>query len=271
MHPTGDAQPWYYLKDWHFVAEFPAAHVYETPVYFQDDWLNEFYDIQQHQAQQQAHSREQQQQGATSPEQQGAPSQQLLQQNIELGEIISINGSSPGTSSNSSNVMTSDYRFVYLGPAGSWTPLHSDVLRSYSWSANVVGRKRWWLLPPEHTHLLKDQHGQLPTDLLAPEAAAVWEHIIEVMQEAGDVLFVPSGWHHMVVNEVDTLSINHNWINGHNIHWSWALLQYEHEQVSQLLEDCRYGLLSWGDNVWQRCKQAVDVTRTVHHAVPTTT
>lgn len=36
---------------------------------------------------------------------------------------------------------TADYRFVYLGPAGSWTPLHADVLRSYSWSANVAGRK----------------------------------------------------------------------------------------------------------------------------------
>lgn len=24
-------------------------------------------------------------------------------------------------------------RFLYLGPAGSWTPLHSDVLRSFSW------------------------------------------------------------------------------------------------------------------------------------------
>ncbi len=41
-----------------------------------------------------------------------------------------------------SSTRTSDYRFVYLGPQGSWTPLHSDVLRSYSWSANVAGKKR---------------------------------------------------------------------------------------------------------------------------------
>ena len=31
----------------------------------------------------------------------------------------------------------------------SWTPLHADVLRSYSWSTNVAVRKRWKLLPPE--------------------------------------------------------------------------------------------------------------------------
>ena len=36
----------------------------------------------------------------------------------------------------------SDHRFVYLGPAGSVTPLHTDTLHSYSWTANVAGCKR---------------------------------------------------------------------------------------------------------------------------------
>jgi hypothetical protein len=93
-----------------------------------------------------------------------------------------------------------DYRFCYMGPAGSWTPLHHDVLRSYSgsvalslrttahplhtrftdifgtsvseatmrpnprsysWSANVCGVKRWLLFPPAVTPLLADRHGAL--------------------------------------------------------------------------------------------------------------
>ena len=41
-----------------------------------------------------------------------------------------------------------DFRFVYIGPQGTWTPLHTDVYCSYSWSANIVGRKRWWIFPP---------------------------------------------------------------------------------------------------------------------------
>lgn len=36
-----------------------------------------------------------------------------------------------------------DYRFVYIGKKNTWTPLHTDVLKSYSWSANVSGRKKW--------------------------------------------------------------------------------------------------------------------------------
>jgi hypothetical protein len=38
---------------------------------------------------------------------------------------------------------SSDYRFVYIGGARTHTPLHHDVLCSYSWSANISGSKRW--------------------------------------------------------------------------------------------------------------------------------
>lgn len=47
-----------------------------------------------------------------------------------------------------------DFRFVYCGAEGTFTPLHRDVYCSYSWSTNVCGRKRWWLYPPEDTKYL---------------------------------------------------------------------------------------------------------------------
>ena len=49
---------------------------------------------------------------------------------------------------------TDDYRFVYLGPTGSFTPLHCDVLGSYSWSTNIAGKKFWRLYPPSQTAAL---------------------------------------------------------------------------------------------------------------------
>lgn len=42
--------------------------------------------------------------------------------------------------------------------AGSWTPLHADVFRSYSWSANVCGKKRWFFLDPSQYHLVFDRY-----------------------------------------------------------------------------------------------------------------
>jgi hypothetical protein len=52
---------------------------------------------------------------------------------------------------------------------------------------------------------------------------------------------VPSGWHHVVVNLTDVVSINHNWVNAHSIHWTWALLSRQHAEATAALEDCRWG------------------------------
>ena len=60
------------------------------------------------------------------------------------------------------------------------------------------------------------------------------------LQEAGEALFVPSGWHHTVANLEDTLSINHNWLNAHNVHWAWALLAQQHREAAGAIEDCRW-------------------------------
>lgn len=60
-----------------------------------------------------------------------------------------------------------------------------------------------------------------------------------MLQGTNEALFVPSGWHHSVENMEDTLSINHNWLNGYNIHWAWKHLQGEHKSAEQAIEDCR--------------------------------
>ncbi|KAK3274760.1 hypothetical protein CYMTET_17069 [Cymbomonas tetramitiformis] len=141
-------------------------------------------------------------------------------------------------------VKCADYRFLYLGPAGSSTPLHSDVLRSYSWSVNVCGRKRWVIWPSSDTIRLFDKHGhEMPQDA---ETASPndFPHLggtrpLKVIQEAGDAIFIPSGWHHQVLNLEETLSINHNWLNACNVNWTWQLLRREHATAEVLIADCR--------------------------------
>lgn len=89
-----------------------------------------------------------------------------------------------------------DFRFVYLGPGGTFTPLHRDVYGSYSWSANVVGRKVWWLFPPGTETQLREGSG-LMFDVRGTEKEQLG---VKIVQEEGEVIFVPSGWHHQVVN-----------------------------------------------------------------------
>ncbi|XP_045625875.2 2-oxoglutarate and iron-dependent oxygenase JMJD4 isoform X2 [Procambarus clarkii] len=139
-----------------------------------------------------------------------------------------------------------DYRFVYMGPKGSWTPFHADVFRSYSWSANICGRKRWVFYPPGEDQYLRDPFGtpiydvdsaELSDSSKYPKAPSAIGRL-EVIQELGETIFVPSGWHHQVWNLEDTISINHNWLNGTNIHVAWDFLVESLNQVEYAIRDC---------------------------------
>jgi hypothetical protein len=205
----GSAGELLYLKDWHFVAQWPDYRAYTCPALFSDDWLNLWLDA-----------------GGSG----------------HLGD----------------GVATSDYRFVYLGPAGSSTPLHADVLRSHSWSANLAGRKRWRLLPPGDAHLARaaagpavahDFFADLDLDLDGPGAdagggrrfpglAEARLKATEVVQLPGEALFVPSGHWHTVDNLDDCVSINHNWVSRQAAFATWAHLREERAGAAAAIADC---------------------------------
>ncbi|KAK1172227.1 2-oxoglutarate and iron-dependent oxygenase JMJD4 isoform X1 [Acipenser oxyrinchus oxyrinchus] len=146
-----------------------------------------------------------------------------------------------------------DYRFVYMGPKGSWTPFHADVFHSYSWSANVCGRKKWLLYPPGQEDNLRDCHGNLVYDVTEPILQDKRQfprydkscQPLEIIQEAGEVIFVPSGWHHQVYNLEDTISINHNWVNSCNVDTMWQYLQRELAAVQSEISEWRDSMDNW--------------------------
>ena len=48
------------------------------------------------------------------------------------------------------------------------SPFHADVFRSFSWSVNICGRKKWFFFPPGQEEALRDCHGGLPYDVTSP-------------------------------------------------------------------------------------------------------
>lgn len=104
-----------------------------------------------------------------------------------------------------------DYRFVYMGPKGSWTPFHSDVYSSFSWSTNIVGMKRWIFLEAGQEKRLLNENNRLPFSIDPADLMARQIPFFELLQGPNEAVFVPSGWFHQVWNLEDTISINHNW------------------------------------------------------------
>ena len=84
------------------------------------------------------------------------------------------------------------------------TPLHCDVYGSFSWSANIAGRKRWILIPAgEETKLATGPSHSLPNSTSIQDLQSADVPYIEIFQNAGEIIFVPSGWYHQVWNLVN--------------------------------------------------------------------
>lgn len=106
-----------------------------------------------------------------------------------------------------------------LGPPRSGTGLHIDPLGTSAWNALVFGRKHWVLFPPDTPkEALKPPRGAdhegitwFATVLPAARSAS-WPHHppIEFIQQPGETVFVPGGWHHAVLNIEQTIAITQN-------------------------------------------------------------
>ncbi|WKY00912.1 hypothetical protein Q1695_015153 [Nippostrongylus brasiliensis] len=122
------------------------------------------------------------------------------------------------------NPFRGDYRFVYFGMRNSWTKFHSDVMSSHSWSANVCGRKLWLFVPPGKEDVFL-QGKQYPEDIRPYRHLWKEANVITLVQNPGEIVFVPSNWYHQVHNMEVAISINHNAVNASNIHLVYQMLQ----------------------------------------------
>ena len=136
-----------------FTLNLAALQAYTTPQYFQDDWLNEYYDIKQQQQHTPAAAAVAAAMAVTA-ESSNAHQTSCCVSGKHCSCSSSGSGNNPTDaalvlppaaaaaaaaaanagnggghererSGSASAVVTRDYRFVYLGPDGSWTPVHS--------------------------------------------------------------------------------------------------------------------------------------------------
>jgi hypothetical protein len=101
--------------------------------------------------------------------------------------------------------------FFWFGPAGTITPLHHDPVNLML--AQVLGRKRIKLFPPQQTPFLYNQVGVFSK--VDPENPDLKKYPlfqqakpIEVILEPGEVIFIPVGWWHYVKSLDISISVS---------------------------------------------------------------
>ena len=100
---------------------------------------------------------------------------------------------------------------LWVGPAGTRTPLHHDTLMLLH--TQIVGRKRWRFVSPlSAPRLYNDFNVYSPVDFESldlerfPEAARV--KVLEVVVEPGETVFLPLAWWHQVTSLDKCISLS---------------------------------------------------------------
>ena len=120
-----------------------------------------------------------------------------------------------------------DFRFIYIGQPNTSTGLHHDVCLSYSWSINLTGKKIWKFYPPHEVNRICKHHKKEFCNELISKISD--ENVIEIEQNIGEIIFVPSGYYHQVNNSENmiTMSVNQNWFNAFNLYDIWRFILNE--------------------------------------------
>ena len=124
------------------------------------------------------------------------------------------------------------YRWVVFGPARSGSSLHIDPLATSAWNALLLGTKRWVLLPPgvPRTSCKPRIPGVTDseavtwfTHILPRCTAADWPHArpLQCVQRRGEIMYVPNGWWHAVLNASNTIAVTQNFVSSSNFEAAW--------------------------------------------------
>lgn len=115
------------------------------------------------------------------------------------------------------DVKIPDLSWIFIGAKGTMSGLHLDIWDTSAWNAVISGKKVWLFFPPNQSdYLYNGTVNPFHPDLNKYPYYAKTNPILCV-QNAGEVVYTPSGWWHAVFNEECGISITENFINATNV------------------------------------------------------
>ena len=152
-----------------------------------------------------------------------------------------------------------DYRWLIIGPRKSGSTFHKDPNASSAWNALIRGRKAWIFYPPESVPpgVVIGSNSDQSSEIATPASVMEWyidcfaQHRSRLrksrnpsirngdsrgplcgIQEPGDVVFVPCGWWHQVLNLEDSVCVTHNFISPRNVQGALDIMRDDPDALS---------------------------------------
>ncbi|GMG26908.1 unnamed protein product [Aspergillus oryzae] len=143
-----------------------------------------------------------------------------------------------------------DRQWLIIGPERSGSTFHKDPNATSAWNAVVRGSKYWIMFPsssklppPPGVYVSEDQ-----SEVTSPLSIAEWllgfhaearrtPGCIESICQEGEILHVPSGWWHLVVNIEPAIAITQNFIPRAHLSAALDFLSNKADQISGFRKD----------------------------------
>ncbi|KAK5028917.1 hypothetical protein LTS07_006298 [Exophiala sideris] len=135
-----------------------------------------------------------------------------------------------------------DHRWLIIGPERSGSTFHKDPNATSAWNAVIRGSKYWIMFPnsvlPPGVYMSEDE-----SEVTSPLSIAEWllsfhaeargtPGCLEGICREGEVLHVPSGWWHLVVNLDPAIAITQNFVPRAHLGAAVRFLKHKANQVS---------------------------------------
>ncbi|KAM7224221.1 hypothetical protein V8F06_000002 [Rhypophila decipiens] len=139
------------------------------------------------------------------------------------------------------------HRWLIIGPERSGSTFHKDPNATSAWNAVIQGSKYWIMFPPSVSvpgvYVSEDS-----SEVTSPLSIAEWllefhadarqlRECREGVCRAGEILHVPSGWWHLVVNLEAGIALTQNFVPRSHLSDVLSFLRDRPEQVSGFKRD----------------------------------
>jgi len=111
-----------------------------------------------------------------------------------------------------------NFRWLIMSTVGAGTSLHVDPVHTSAWNTLISGKKRWVMFPPETFKSEMDFNSGVRGAEWFMDEYSTYDDLkhVDIIQNRGDTIFLPSGWWHVTVNLEDSIAITQNILTHNN-------------------------------------------------------